>query len=97
MAGSSRWFAHRSISSTEGEAQTGAFASGRSAGMGPPDRVQLSCNYRRRVGGLPLPGLMMTAVGVHRMTIHKWERGRHRPRGNAALHYAQVLEELMQR
>jgi len=41
MAGSSRWFAHRSISSTEGEAQTGAFASGRSAGMGPPDRVQL--------------------------------------------------------
>ena len=50
----------------------------------------------RQEAGLSLAE-MANAVGVHRMTIHKWERGRHRPRGVAALRYAEVLEELMAR
>ncbi|CAN5514747.1 hypothetical protein BH20ACT21_BH20ACT21_25280 [soil metagenome] len=50
----------------------------------------------RQEAGLSLAE-MANAVGVHRMTVHKWERGRHRPKGDAALRYAHVLDELMQR
>jgi DNA-binding transcriptional regulator YiaG len=33
-------------------------------------------------------------VGVARSTIHRWEHGIRRPRGQAAIRYLRVLEEL---
>lgn len=34
---------------------------------------------------------------VHRTTIHRWETGRRRPRGDAALRYLTALDELSNR
>ena len=43
-------------------------------------------------------GLSLTeaAAGaeVHRITVHRWERGTRRPRGDAALRYLDLLEQL---
>lgn len=33
-------------------------------------------------------------VGVTRSCVHRWERGVRRPRGDAALRYLRLLEEL---
>lgn len=40
---------------------------------------------------------LANAVGVHKMTVHKWEHHNQRPRGEAALRYAAVLDELTSR
>ena len=37
------------------------------------------------------------AVGVHRVTLFKWENGRQRPKGPRALRYGEVLDELAAR
>jgi DNA-binding transcriptional regulator YiaG len=34
------------------------------------------------------------AVGVHEATVSQWERGKQRPRGEAALQYLAVLEAI---
>jgi DNA-binding transcriptional regulator YiaG len=34
------------------------------------------------------------ASGIDRTTIHRWERGRRRPRGDGALRYLALLDEL---
>lgn len=40
---------------------------------------------------------LANAVGVHKMTVHKWEHKKQRPRGEAALRYAEILDELSSR
>lgn len=37
---------------------------------------------------------MATELGVHRMTLLRWENGTRRPRGDARVNYAQLLAEL---
>jgi len=37
------------------------------------------------------------AVGIHRVTLFKWENGKQRPKGPRALRYAEVLDELAAR
>jgi len=34
------------------------------------------------------------ALGVHKVTLYHWERGSHRPRGEAAVKYAAFLLDL---
>ena len=40
---------------------------------------------------------MSRAVGVDRVTLLRWEHGKHSPRGELALKYLDVLEGLMKR
>ena len=35
-------------------------------------------------------------IGVHRVTLVRWESGEHEPRGPARIAYAQLLEQLRQ-
>ena len=40
---------------------------------------------------------MAKAAKVHTTTVHRWETGSRRPRGEAALRYLRVLEDLTRR
>ena len=50
----------------------------------------------RLAGRLSL-GEVASVVGCSPSTVFRWERGERRPRGEAALRYLEVLEELMSR
>ena len=47
----------------------------------------------REAAGLSLTEAADSA-GVHRITVHRWEKGTRRPRGDAALRYLALLENL---
>jgi transcriptional regulator with XRE-family HTH domain len=47
----------------------------------------------REEAGLSLAELA-DAIGVHRTSIHRWEKGSRRPSGSGALRYLQALDEL---
>jgi DNA-binding transcriptional regulator YiaG len=71
--------------------------------MAPRDAVRLSRIRRLAESGAARAiresaGLSLTeaaeGAGVHRITVHRWERGSRRPRGDAALRYLDLLEQL---
>ncbi len=50
----------------------------------------------REDAGVSLAELALD-VGVHKTNVHRWETGSRRPRGEPAIRYLRVLEELARR